>query len=135
MKGFALEVGLHWVAVGCYAVGSVLLAHAVMFDRPARVRRGIWLFALGLLPHALALGLRWYASGHGPYMSQYEVLSSNAWVLVALLLGFLWRKPSWAPLAVLVLPAAVLMIGLGLFSVPQMRELPPSLRSFWLIFH
>jgi ABC-type transport system involved in cytochrome c biogenesis permease subunit len=34
-----------------------------------------------------------------------------------------------------VLPVATLLIALGLYSNPAIRELPPTLRSTWLVFH
>lgn len=135
MSGFGLEVVLHWVAVGLYIAASVLLANAVVFGHPRRVRPALALAAAGLLPHAAALALRWRASGHGPYMLKYEVLSSNAWIAVAMLLVVLWRRPSWSGIALVALPAAILAVALGLFSNPEIRELPPTLRSVWLIFH
>ncbi len=135
MSGFALEVVIHWVAVGCYTVSAVLFANAVVFGHPERIRWA-WFAALaGLAPHALAIGLRWHAVGHGPYMLKYEVLSSNSWVAVAFLSVFLWRRPAWSAVALVVMPLSILAIALGLFSNPDMRELPPTLRSVWLVFH
>jgi ABC-type transport system involved in cytochrome c biogenesis permease subunit len=52
-----------------------------------------------------------------------------------MLLIFLWRKPNWSALALVALPAAILMMGFGLFTNPEARNLPPTLRSIWLIFH
>ena len=52
-----------------------------------------------------------------------------------MLLLFVWRRPTWAPLALLALPASFLMMAVGLFSSPEARDLPPTLRSIWLAFH
>lgn len=135
MAHLAIEVSLHWMAVAFYIVGTVLLTHAVLFAHPGRIRWGLWGAAVGLLPHSAALAMRWMAAGHGPYMLKYEVLSSNAWIAVAMLLLFVWRRPAWAPIALVALPAAILMMGFGLFSNPEARNLPPTLRSAWLVFH
>jgi len=135
MTSFPAEAVLHWVAVGWYIVATVVLVHAVLFDRAQRVRWALALAGIGLIPHAVALGLRWHATGHGPYMMKYEVLSSNAWLAVAMLVVVLWRRPSWGAIGIIVLPVALLMVAGGLFSNPEMRELPPSLRSVWLVFH
>jgi ABC-type transport system involved in cytochrome c biogenesis permease subunit len=132
---FGVEVGLLWAAVVIYGAATALLASGVVFDGPARTRWALRLGTAGLLPHAVAIVMRWVAVGHGPYMMKYEVLSSNAWIAVAALLLFLRRRPAWVALALVVLPAALLAMGLGLFSSPEARELPPSLRSIWLIFH
>lgn len=132
---FDVEVALLWSAVVLYGAASALLASGVVFDAPARSRWALRVSAIGLAPHAGAIILRWIEVGHGPYMMKYEVLTSNAWIAVAALLLFLRRRPAWAPLALVVLPAALLAMGLGLFSSPEAKELPPSLRSIWLIFH
>lgn len=132
---FAVETGLHWAAVGLYITAAAVLANALLFNHPERIRWALWVTAGGLLPHSAALIVRWIEVGHGPYMLKYEVLSSNAWIAIAMLLVFLWRRPRWAPLMMVGLPAAILMVGLGLFSSPEARTLPPTLRSVWLAFH
>ena len=99
------------------------------------MRGALWVTAVGLVPHTAALLLRYVRVGHGPYMLKYEVLSSNTWIAVAMLILFVWRRPNWAPLALIVLPASILMMGLGLFTNPEARSLPPTLRSLWLVFH
>jgi len=130
-----VEVLLLWTAVGLYGLAAALLASGVIFEEP---RRGAWarrVALAGLLPHGAAIVIRWVAVGHGPYMLKYEVLTSNAWLAVAAMLLFLRRRPSWAVIGLVVLPAALLAMGLGLFSSPDAREIPPSLRSVWLVFH
>jgi len=135
MNEFGLEVVLHWVGVGGYLAAFALLTHAVVFGHPERVGWARWPLAAGLLPHGAAIVLRWVAVGHGPYMLRYEVLSSNAWIALAALLIFLWRRPAWAAAGLVVLPLAVLAVAIGLFSNPAARDLPPTLRSVWLVFH
>ncbi|HET9597443.1 MAG TPA: cytochrome c biogenesis protein CcsA [Anaeromyxobacteraceae bacterium] len=135
MSGFALETALHWVGVGLYIAAAVALTLAAMSGRAGARRAGMAFAAIGLLPHGAAIVLRWIAVGHGPYMLRYEVLSSNAWVAIAVLLLVLWRRPTWTALAVVVMPLAILSVALGLFSNPEARELPPTLRSIWLMFH
>jgi cytochrome c-type biogenesis protein CcsB len=132
---FAREVTLHWIGVGCYVVSAALFGNAVVFGQPQRIPWARRAALLGLLPHGVAILLRWHAVGHGPYMLKYEVLSSNAWVAVAFLSVFLWRRPAWSAIAIVVMPVAILAIALGLFSSPEARELPPTLRSVWLVFH
>jgi len=135
MSLFAVETSLHWAAVALYIGGAILFAYSSLFYRPGKVHWALWVTAAGLLPHSAALVLRWIVVGHGPYMLKYEVLSSNAWVAVVMLLVFVWRWPSWAFVALLVLLASILMIGFGLFANPEARNLPPTLRSIWLVFH
>ena len=135
MNPFLLETILHWTAVGLYILSAILFAHALLWNHPQRARWATALAALGLLPHSAALIVRWVEVGHGPYMLKYEVLSSNAWIAIVMLLLVLWRRPNWAGLALVALPGAILMVGLGLLTSPGARNLPPTLRSIWLVFH
>ena len=135
MNPFLLETILHWVAVGLYILATVLFTHALLWNHPARARWGLGLTAAGLLPHSVALIVRWIEVGHGPYMMKYEILSSNAWMALVMLLIVLWRRPSLAGLALVALPGSILMVGLGLLTNPAARDLPPTLRSVWLGFH
>lgn len=135
MSPFAVETSLHWAAVAVYIAAAVLIACASLFRHPRKGGLGLWVTAAGLLLHSSALLVRWVTVGHGPYMLKYEVLSSNAWVVIVMTLLFVRRRQNWAPLALLVLLASILMMGFGLFTNPEARNLPPTLRSFWLIFH
>jgi cytochrome c-type biogenesis protein CcsB len=132
---FAVEVTLLWIAVGLYGLSAAFFANTVIFGHPQRVLWARGLALAGLLPHGAAIVLRWVAVGHGPYILKYEVLASNSWIAVAALLLFLWRRPNWGALALVVLPLSILAMGFGLFSNSEVREIPPSLRSIWLIFH
>lgn len=96
MSPFAWETSLHWSAVALYIAGTVGFAWALIFVRPEKVRGALWVTAAGLLPHTAALLLRYLRVGHGPYVLKYEMLSSNAWVAIAMLLFFVWRRPAWA---------------------------------------
>jgi len=132
---FLLETILHWVAVGLYILATILFAHALLWNHPQRSRWAVGLTALGLLPHSVALIVRWIEVGHGPYMLKYEVLSSNAWIAIVMLLVAIWKRPNWSGLALVALPGSILMVGLGLLTSPEARSLPPTLRSIWLVFH
>lgn len=130
-----IEIGLHWVAVGLYALSSALLAAGFVFQRERLVRLGVWAAIFGFAIHSVALGLRWVEAGHGPYLRRYEVYSSAVWVLVGMYLGLAWRRPSLGVLGVFVTPVAFLMIGMGVMSSPEIRALPPTFRNFWLPVH
>lgn len=132
---YAVEIALHWAGVGLYIAAAVAFVFSVVFGKPRALRWGMALAALGLFPHGAAIAIRWEAVGHGPYMLKYEVLSSNAWVAILALLLVLRRRPAWSALAVVAMPLAILSVALGLFSNPEIRDLPPSLRSVWLVFH
>jgi cytochrome c-type biogenesis protein CcsB len=130
-----IEIGLHWAAVGLYALSSVLLAAGLIFQREQAVRLGVGVAVFGLAFHSIALGIRWVEAGHGPYLRRYEVYSSAVWVLVGAYLLAVWRRPALGPVGALVMPAAFLMIGMGVMSSPEIRALPPTFRNLWLPVH
>lgn len=130
-----IDTSLHWVAVIIYICGTVINAMAIIFAKPRAEKLSLRAMIAGLLIHGLALAYRWLYSGHGPYVAQYEILSSGAWV--SLLFYLLYRKkhPCLQPLSIIIFPAIFLLIAYSLFSNPAIQQLPPSLRSIWLVIH
>lgn len=129
------EILFHWSAVIFYVLATIAYAWGAFFSKEGVLKKGELLAFAGLLPHSIALALRWAASGHGPYMAKYEVFSSNAWVAVLAFLIVSRKLPRLNAAGVAVIPLAFLMMTLGLFTSPEIRFLPPSLRSFWLVLH
>jgi cytochrome c-type biogenesis protein CcsB len=92
------------------------------------------LLATGFLFHTVALGLRWYISGHSPMSNGYESMIFLSWV--TLLAGFLFRKRSWFALAATaVLAGMTLMVAHLSFMDPEITALVPVLQSYWLTLH
>jgi ABC-type transport system involved in cytochrome c biogenesis permease subunit len=73
--------------------------------------------------------------GHGPYIDRFEVLSSNAWILLCAFLLFAIPFPRLKAAGIVVLPAVFTLVALGLFFSPEMKTLPPTFRSVWLVLH
>ncbi len=86
------------------------------------------------LLHTFGLGLRWYIAGHAPWSDAYESLLYISWS--ALLAGLLFLRHS-----LLVLGATVTVSGIFLFTAhlsnidPQITNLVPVLKSYWLTIH
>ncbi len=77
MSGFGTEALLHWIGVGFYIVAAVLFAHAVIFGRPKRVRWGMLAAATGLVPHGVALLIRWQAKNSRSIFAKRSQISSS----------------------------------------------------------
>lgn len=136
MDSVTAQVALLWVAVALYAVSTVLFVAAAVFRREGRWPR--WAFvlaAIGLLPHAAAIVLRWVEVQHGPYVTFYEVASSDTWVAVALFVFAAWRYQRIRMAGMIVLPVSFLLIGAAVLAPREGRELIPVLRSYWLVLH
>lgn len=134
-QSFALVTGLHWSAVVLYAAATFLAALGVFFRKEA-AERWSWLVAIaGLGVHTGALLVWWRIVGHGPYMDRFEVLSANAWILCVFYLTGVRLYDRLKTIAVAVYPAVFVMIAIGLFFRPEIKMLPPTFRSIWLILH
>lgn len=99
---------------------------------PVKVAMG--LLILGFFIQTLGLGLRWYISGHAPWSNGYESMLYISWA--TLLAGFIFSKKSPITLA-----ATGILSGLILFVAhlnwldPEITNLVPVLKSYWLMIH
>lgn len=93
------------------------------------------LLALAVLLHALALGTRWAALGHGPFTTMHEILSSNLWslALVASLAALAWREVRAALPAVL--PVLAVLAAWLLLADASPGHLPPTYATPLLYLH
>lgn len=130
-----MESVIFWAATTCYAAATVAAVLWVGFRRAGaeRVARGLAL--LGLAAHAGALGMRWAATGHGPYATRYEVISADVFLLVGVWLGATLFARGLRSLAPVVLPVAFLGMGWALTSFGVRYTLPIIFRSYWLYLH
>jgi cytochrome c-type biogenesis protein CcsB len=84
--------------------------------------------------HTAGLGLRWYIAGHAPWSNAYESILYIAWATV--LAGFVFSRRSPLTLA-----ATSVLAGIFLFVAhlnwldPQITNLVPVLKSYWLMIH
>lgn len=124
-----------WSAATLYALASIAAFSGFAFRKPSLARTGTWCAALGLIPHATAIVLRWQEVAHGPYSSRYEVLSANAFLLVAALLVLTWFARDLEGLGALVFPVAFLMMGFAVTAFDLKYEVPIIFRSYWLFLH
>lgn len=93
-----------------------------------------WILFTGFLFHTFGLGLRWYIAGHSPMSNGYESMIFISWV--TLLAGFIFsRKSAFALSATSVLAGMTLMVAHLSFMDPEITNLVPVLKSYWLTLH
>jgi cytochrome c-type biogenesis protein CcsB len=93
-----------------------------------------WLLFTGFLFHTFGLGLRWYIAGHSPMSNGYESMIFISWV--TLLAGLIFsRKSAFALSATAVLASMTLMVAHLSFMDPEITNLVPVLKSYWLTLH
>ncbi len=78
--------------------------------------------------------LRWYVAQHAPWSNGYEMLIFVAWVL--LLCGFLtFRKSDFSLPLTTLFSGALLFVSYLDWLSPEITNLMPVLKSFWLKIH
>jgi cytochrome c-type biogenesis protein CcsB len=88
----------------------------------------------GFIFHTLGLGIRWYISGHSPMSNGYESMLFISWV--TMLAGFIFsRKSLLALAATAILAGMTLMVAHMSFMDPEITNLVPVLKSYWLTLH
>lgn len=128
------ELRVLWMALAAYVVaGSIGIIGVLLKKRPERSVLGLML--LGLLLHTAAIALRWERLGHGPYVTMYEILSSNLWSMMCAFTLAYWRVPQIRPSAAVVMPILFLVMGWMLMSSAVEGHLPPTYHTTWLYIH
>lgn len=128
-------VFFYWLSLVFYIASSICFIIGVVFSRRSMHKGAILLAATGLCIHSISLGQRWILTGHGPYVSTYEILSSNTWIAVLFFLGLQWRYPNLRNLGAVIMPLSFLMMGFALVGSTEVRSLSPTLLSGWLVVH
>src|SRR3954451_950125 len=88
----------------------------------------------GLLANTAAIGHRWYAAGHPPFASVYEMLLSFVWTLAALTL-IAEKKFGVKVIGTVTMPVAIVGVVLMQLLPSDVHPLVPALQSTWLHVH
>lgn len=126
-----------------YGLLSILLLGFAFVDNLLRKRNKfvyytlnglIAILGIAFLYHTYGMGLRWYLSGHAPWSNGYEALILVSWGSV--LAGFSFVRYSKITLAATALLAFFTLMTASHSSYdPQLTNLQPVLKSYWLIIH
>ncbi len=94
----------------------------------------VGLLILCFIGHASGLALRWFISGHVPWSNGFETMIYIAWV--TMLAGFIFARKSPIILSgTSVLAALALFVAHLSWMNPEITNLIPVLKSYWLTFH
>ncbi len=128
------ELRILWAGIIAYVIaGTVAIIRVALGARPGP--RVLALMVLGLALHTAAIALRWTRLGHGPFITLFEILSSNVWsLMVAFTLAY-WRIPRIRATAVVVMPLLFVMMGWLMVAHPGEGHFPPTYRTPWLFIH
>jgi len=129
-----MEAALLGVAVAAYGgAGSAAVGGTILGRRVDAAVAG--LLAGGLAAHTVSLALRWDRVGHGPFISMFEVLSSNVWSLTLVFLLAFLRVRAVRPAAAVALPFVFVLLAWTLATHPDDGHFPATYRTLWLYAH
>jgi cytochrome c-type biogenesis protein CcsB len=115
-------------------IGLIIMVIKGKRETSLFVRMLGWILFAGFLFHTFGLSLRWYISGHSPMSNGYESMIFISWVTI--LAGFIFsRKSAFALSATAVLAGMTLMVAHLSFMDPEITNLVPVLKSYWLTLH
>ena len=93
-----------------------------------------WLVISGFITHTFGLVARWYISGHAPWSNGYESMIYIAWATI--LSGLIYNKRSALTLAATAVVSGLLLMVAHLnWLDPEITNLVPVLKSYWLMIH
>lgn len=98
------------------------------------MRIGLSLVVLAFILYTAGLSIRWYISGHAPWSNGYESMLYIGWTTV--LAGLIFVKRSPIALSVTSLfGGVILMVAHLSWMNPEITNLVPVLKSYWLTIH
>jgi cytochrome c-type biogenesis protein CcsB len=124
-----------YLLVGFFLI-IFLVTHILRPNFPIKwvVNSAMIILTAGFLLHLGGLAARWYIAGRAPLSNGFETMTFIAWG--CLLAGFIFAKKSKLALA-----ATAVLAGLFLFVAhlswmnPEVTNLVPVLKSYWLTIH
>lgn len=121
-------------------LGFILLTiHFMLIFKPASrynqsIKIGTILVFIAFLLYTIGLIIRWYVAGHAPWSNGYETMIYVGWATS--LSGFIFMKRSPISLAVTTLLTAIILFVAGMsWMNPEITNLVPVLKSYWLVVH
>src|SRR5437868_2595786 len=128
------ESNLLYAALIFYAgAGSLYLGFGVT-GVPSYIRFASLATWAGLLANTGAVAHRWYAAGHPPFASIYEMLLSFVWTLAALTL-IAEKRFAVKVIGTVTMPVAIVGVVLMQLLRTEVHPLVPALQSTWLHVH
>ncbi|MBD3639195.1 MAG: cytochrome c biogenesis protein CcsA [Crocinitomicaceae bacterium] len=117
----------------CLLILNFIQIFVPKFDLKWPFKVGFWLLLLLWVMHGVGLGMRWYLSGHAPWSNGYEAVVFVGFVTV--FAGLMFRKVKIIIGAVCILAWLMLFVAHMNQMDPEITQLVPVLKSYWLMIH
>jgi len=90
---------------------------------------------VGMLFHLIGMGARWYITGHEPWSNGYEATVFVAFITTLAGLLFSFKRSKFIIASTTIFASFLLGIAHGSLMSPEMTNLVPVLKSYWLMIH
>ncbi len=117
-----------YVASGCTAILTAIVWRKVPSIVP-------YFFLLGFIIHTLAIAIRWYRVDHGPFVTMFEIVSSNIWSFSLIWLIAFWKIKEIRIPIIFAQPILFMMMAWLLLTPSQETIFPATYHTIWLYIH
>lgn len=129
------KLAMAYVILG---IGMLLFLFVSLFTQQKSpgflIRTGFLVVLAAFVVHTAGLAIRWYISGHAPWSNGYETLLYISWATI--LAGLIFANRSPITLAVTAVLSSVSLFVAGMsWMNPELTNLVPVLKSYWLVIH
>jgi cytochrome c-type biogenesis protein CcsB len=97
-------------------------------------RSGFLVVLAAFVVHTAGLAIRWYISGHAPWSNGYETLLYISWATILAGLAFANRSPMTLAVTAVLSAVSLFVAGMSWMN-PELTNLVPVLKSYWLVIH
>lgn len=129
-----------WLAVIYFIVGIILLIFqfaellTLKYKFKLIIKIGFYILLSFFALQTIGMGVRWYLSGHAPWSNGYESMLYISWTTILAGLLF-YRKSSISLSATALFGGILLMVAHLSWMNPEITNLVPVLKSYWLTIH
>ncbi len=96
--------------------------------------KSIYPLGIMFIIYTAGLALRWYISNHAPWSNGYESMIFVGWATTMAGLVFAMRSPITLAITSLLAAIALAVAGMSWMN-PEITNLVPVLKSYWLVIH
>jgi cytochrome c-type biogenesis protein CcsB len=129
------ETIFFWISLVFYSLAGGGFVYSLVFKNPRVMPKMTALVALGFVSQTIAIGARFFATGHLPWSGHYEYALMGCWFIISGTLIAGWRSRDQQGLAVATVPLVIILLGYGYMQHPGLTPMAASLKTFWLYIH
>ncbi|MDH4161420.1 MAG: cytochrome c biogenesis protein CcsA [Nitrospirota bacterium] len=130
-----IEPILAWGIIYLYAICSILLLTAFVFEKDRLLRLVPYILVPAFVAHTAVFVARWVRTGYFPANGEFENAISGGWFTILLTLGLFFRKKELSGVSLITVPVTLLFLGYGIMKNPAALPHAATLKSSWLVIH